>query len=56
MQQIGINMSGYTYLNIALAVAGIAIVLKVIGPLASHWHKKLERDLQRMKQGGHSHT
>lgn len=56
MEQIGINMSGDTYLNIALVVAGIALVLRVIGPLASQWHKKLERDLQRMKQGGHRHT
>ncbi len=55
MQQIGINMSGNTYLNIALTLAGIALVLKIIGPLASRWHKKLESDLQRMKQGGHSH-
>lgn len=50
------DMNGNTYLNIALAVVGIALVLRVIGPLASQWHKKLERDLQRMKQGGHSHT
>jgi len=49
------NMSANTYLNIALAVAAIAVALKVIGPLASRWHKKLERDLQRMKQGGNSH-
>lgn len=48
-------MSGNTYLNIALAVAGIGIVLKIIGPLANRWHKKLESDLQRMKQKGHSH-
>lgn len=56
MQQIGMDMSGNTYLSIALAVAGIALVLKVIGPLASRWHKKLEADLQRMKQGGQSNT
>ena len=56
MHQIGMNMSGNTYLSIALAVAAIALALKVIGPLASRWHKKLENDLQRMKQGGHSHT
>lgn len=45
-------MSGDTYLNIALTVAATALVLRVMGPLASRWHKKLERDLQRMKQGG----
>jgi hypothetical protein len=49
-------MSGVTYLNIALVVAGIALVLKVVGPLATQWHKKLEQDLQRMKQGGRRHT
>lgn len=45
-------MDGVTDLNIALTLAGIAMVLKVVGPLARRWHKKLERDLQRMKQGG----
>lgn len=49
-------MRGDTYLNIALVVAGIAIVLRVIGPLARQWHKKLERDLKRMKQGGYRHN
>lgn len=55
MQQIGMIMDGYTYLNIALACAGIGLVFKIIEPLANRWHKKLESDLQRMKQGGHSH-
>lgn len=47
-------MSGNTYLNIALVVAGIGLTLRILGPLASRWHKRLESDLQRMKQGGHS--
>lgn len=55
MQQIGMRISGNTYLSIALSVAGIALVLRIIGPLANRWHKRLESDLQRMKQGGHIH-
>lgn len=44
-------MIGNTYLSIALTVAGTALALRIIGPLAHRWHKKLERDLERMKQG-----
>lgn len=49
-------MDGITYLKIALAFAGIGLLLKVAGPIASRWHKKLERDLQRMKRNARGHS
>ncbi len=42
-------MTGETYLNLALASAALGLALKVIGVLATRWHKKLSRDLARMK-------
>jgi hypothetical protein len=43
-------MNGHIYLRIALGFAAIGLVLWVIGPIADRWHKRLEMDLQRMKQ------
>ena len=48
-------MNGHTYLTLSLISAGRVLFVAFIGPLASRWHQKLERDLQRMKKGDSSH-
>ena len=48
-------MNGHTYLTLSLISAGLGLFVAFIGPLASRWHQKLERDLQRMKKGDSSH-
>ena len=42
-------MNGNTYLTAALITAGVGVFLWVIGPIAQHWHEKLERDLVQLK-------
>ncbi len=48
-------MNGHTYLTLSLISAGLVLFVAFIGPLASRWHQKLERDLQRMRKTDRSH-
>ena len=48
-------MNGHTYLTLSLISARLVLFVAFIGPLASRWHQKLERDLQRMKKTDRRH-
>ena len=48
-------MNGHTYLTLSLISAGLVLFVAFIGPLASRWHQKLERDLQRMRKSDRRH-